>query len=69
MSIVLCDLFSVTLYPPRISLCVIKKKKKKKNSYVDFSIFHSLSLARMVHRINSWYQSKTQIGHINATAF
>lgn len=54
MCIVLRDLFSVTLYPPNISLCAIKKKKKKE-SYIDFSIFHSLSLAKMVHGINSWY--------------
>lgn len=52
MSIVLRDLFSVTLYPPYIPLCDIKKKKE---SYVDFSIFHSLSLTKMVHGINSWY--------------
>lgn len=52
MCIVLRDLFSVTLYPPHISLCAIKKKKE---SYIDFSIFHSLSLAKMVHGINSWY--------------
>lgn len=56
MSVVLRDLFSVTLYPPLISLCAIKKKRKeKKESYIDFSIFHSLSLAKMVHGINSWY--------------
>lgn len=55
MSVVLRDLFSVTLYPPHISLCAIKKKEKEKESYIDFSIFHSLSLAKMVHGINSWY--------------
>lgn len=54
MSVVLRDLFSVTLYPPHISLCAIKKEKEKE-SYIDFSIFHSLSLAKMVHGINSWY--------------
>lgn len=38
MSIVPRDLFSVTLYPPHISLCAIKKKKeKKKESYIDFN--------------------------------
>jgi len=37
MSVVLRDLFNVTLYPPHISLCAIKKKKKE--SYVDFQFF------------------------------
>lgn len=44
MSVVLRDLFSVTLYPPHISLCAIKKKKKK--VVRRLSIFHSLSLAK-----------------------
>lgn len=35
MSVVLRDLFNVTLYPPHISL-LCDKKKKKKESYVDF---------------------------------
>lgn len=39
MSVVLRDLFSVTLYPPHISLCAMIKKKKKKESYVDFQFF------------------------------
>lgn len=38
MSVVLRDLFSVTLYPPHISLCAMIKKKKKE-SYVDFQFF------------------------------
>lgn len=70
MSFVLRDLFSVTLYPPHISLCAIKKEKGKK---------------RIVHRLFDFSQpqpskngpwdnqlvfvSQTQIGHINATAF
>lgn len=52
MSTVLRDLFSVTLYPPHISLCAIKKKKRNVRR---LSIFHSLSLAKMVHGMNSWY--------------
>lgn len=55
MSVVLRDLFSVTLYPPHIPLCAIKKKKKKKRIVRRLPIFHSLSLAKMVHGINSWY--------------
>lgn len=35
MSIVLHDLFSVTLYPPHPSLCAIKKKSRM--STFDFS--------------------------------
>lgn len=50
MSVVLHDLFSVTLYPPHMSLCAIKKRIVR-----QLSIFHSLSLAKMVHGINSWY--------------
>lgn len=30
MSIMLCDLFSVTLYPPHLSLCAIKQTNKQK---------------------------------------
>lgn len=52
MSVVLRDLFSVTLYPPHIPLCAIKKKKRIVRR---LPIFHSLSLAKMVHGINSWY--------------
>lgn len=41
MSIMLRDLSSVTLYPPHISLCAIKKKKERKKRIVrrlfDFS--------------------------------
>lgn len=49
MSVVLHDLFSVTLYPPHMSLCAIKRIVRQ------LSIFHSLSLAKMVHGLNSWY--------------
>lgn len=56
MSIVLHDLFSVTLYPPHPSLCAIKKKKV----VCRLSIFHSLSLAKMVHGIKLVFVSKTQ---------
>lgn len=45
MSVVLRDLFSVTLYPPHISLCAMIKKKKKR-VVRRLSIFHSLSLAK-----------------------
>lgn len=36
MSVVLRDLFSVTLYPPHMSLLCDKEKKE---SYVDFQFF------------------------------
>lgn len=51
MSVVLRDLFSVTLYPPHISLCAMIKKKKE--SYVDFN-FSQPQPSKMVHGINSW---------------
>lgn len=45
MSVVLRDLFNVTLYPPHISL-LCDKKKKKKGVVRRLLIFHSLSLAK-----------------------
>lgn len=66
MSVVLRDLFSVTLYPPYISLCAIKKKKNC-TSTSNFS-------QPQPSKNGPWdkqlvFVSKTQIGHINATAF
>lgn len=66
MSAVLRDLFSVTLYPPHISLCAIKKKKKRTSTF-DFS-------QPQPSKNGPWdeqlvFVSKIQIGHINVTAF
>lgn len=70
MSVVLRDLFSVTLYPPHIPLCAIKKKKKKKKNRTSTSNFSQPQPSKN----GPWdkqlvFVSKTQIGHINATAF
>lgn len=67
MSVVLRDLFSVTLYPPHTSLCAIKKKKKNRTLTFDFS-------QPQPSKNGSWdkqlvFVFQTQIGHINATAF
>lgn len=51
MSVVLRDLFSVTLYPPHMSLLCDKKKKKSRTSTFNFS---QPQPSRMVHGINSW---------------
>lgn len=66
MSTVLCDLLSGTLYPPHISLCAIKKKKKRTSTF-NFS-------QPQPSKNGPWdeqlvFVSKIQIGHINATAF
>ena len=68
MSVVLRDLFSVTLYPPRISLCAIKKKKKK-NRTSTFSFSQPQPSKNGPWDKQLVFVSKTQIGHINATAF
>lgn len=52
MSVVLRDLFNVTLYPPHISLlCDKKKKKRSRTSTFNFS---QPQPSKMVHGINSW---------------
>lgn len=67
MSVMLRDLFTVTLYPPHISLCAIKKKKKNRTLTFDFS-------QPQPSKNGPWdeqllFVAETQIGHINATAF
>lgn len=68
MSVMLHDLFTVTLYPPHISLCaMIKKKESDRTLTSDFS-------QPQPNKNGSWdeqlvFVSKPQIGHINATAF
>lgn len=65
MSVVLHDLFSVTLYPPHMSLCAIKKKNR--TSTVDFSQPQPSKNGPWDKQLVFVFQ--TQIGHINATAF
>lgn len=67
MSIVLRDLFSVTLYPPHTSLCAIKKKKKNRTLTCDFSQPQPSKNGLWDKQLVFVFQ--TQIGHINATAF
>lgn len=53
MSVELCDLFDVTVYPPHyVPLC---DKQKQKKIQCGLLIFHSLSLAETVPGMNSWY--------------
>lgn len=67
MCIVLRDLFSVTLYPPHISLCAIKKKKKNRTLTFNFSQPQPSKNGPWDKQLAFVFQ--TQIGHINATAF
>ena len=68
MSTVLRDLFSVTLYPPHISLCAIKKKKEKKRT-PTFNFSQPQPSKNGPWDEQLVFVSKIQIGHINATAF
>lgn len=68
MSIVLCDLFGVTLYPPHyIPLC--DKQKQKQNRMLTFDFSQPKPSKNGPWDKQLVFVSETQTGPLNDTAF